>query len=140
MDDTPDLMKNETYNVLVYCTQILNIFDLEYTMLRNLSKSWQTQSLEDKTQSGRPFWSEIESKKKSIHERYMKEHVDNEELIDNKTSLKVIEYLDERKKAWIDLEEDCETIAKKMRKLEKNCQELPTEKRNLQYLCDLLTL
>jgi len=43
--------------------------------------------------------------------------MDNDALIDNKTSLRVIQKLDERKKAWIDLEEDCESIAKKMRKI-----------------------
>lgn len=133
-------MQHDTYNILIYTTQILNIFDLEYTMLRNLSKSWQSQALEDKTQSGRPFWSEIENKKKRIESRQLKEHMDNESLVENKTSIKVIEYLDERKKAWIDLEEDCEAIAKKLRAIEKHCQDLPSEKRNLPYLCELLTL
>ena len=39
----------------------------------------------------------------------------------NKTSLKVIAHLNERKKAWIDLEEDMEAISKKMRKLDASC-------------------
>jgi hypothetical protein len=41
----------------------LNIFDLEYTMLRNLCKSWQSLALESKALSGRPFWAEILKKK-----------------------------------------------------------------------------
>jgi hypothetical protein len=42
MEETPNLMQHDTFLILCYCTQVLNIFDLEYTMLRNLSKSWQT--------------------------------------------------------------------------------------------------
>jgi hypothetical protein len=34
--------------------------------------------------------------------------MNNDALVENKTSLKVIQHLDNRKKAWIDLEEDCE--------------------------------
>lgn len=39
-------------------------------------------------------------------------------LIENKTAMKVIQYLDLRKKAWIDLEEDIEAISRKLKKLD----------------------
>ena len=68
------------------------------------------------------------------------ESLKKNELVENKTSLKVIEFLDERKKAWIDLEEDIEAISKKMRKIDANCKLLPDSRKNLQYLNDLLTL
>lgn len=64
----------------------------------------------------------------------------NESLVENKTSLKVIQQLDNIKKNLIELEEDCEIVAKKLRKIEINCQELPSDKRNLSYLCDMLIL
>lgn len=115
MEETPNLMQHDTFLILVYCSQMLNIFDLEYTMLRNLSKSWQSQALEDKALSGRPFWSDLTYKKEKIEQRALLEHMNNDALIENKTSLKVIKYLDERKKAWIDLEEDCSQVANKLR-------------------------
>lgn len=62
LEEAPNLMQHDALNILIYTTQLLNIFDLEYTMLRNLAKSWQSQSLEDKALSGRPFWSEIANK------------------------------------------------------------------------------
>lgn len=45
----------------------------------------------------------------------------NDALIENKSSLKVIQMLDERKKSWIDLEEDLDSIAQKMKKIEVSC-------------------
>ena len=42
----------------------------------------------------------------------------NESLVENKTSLKVIQQLDNIKKNLIELEEDCEIVAKKLRKIE----------------------
>jgi len=48
--------------------------------------------------------------------------------------------LNERKRAWLDLEEDMEAVSKKMRKLEKNCQELDKDKKKLPFIIDILTL
>lgn len=47
----------------------------------------------------------------------MQEHMQNEALVANKASLKVIKYLDERKKQWIDLEEDMAAIAQKLKNI-----------------------
>lgn len=64
----------------------------------------------------------------------------NDALVENKSSLKVIKMLDERKKSWVDLEEDLDSIAKKMKRIEVNCQQLPYEKKTLGFVCDLLVL
>lgn len=73
-ENCPNLIQHDPYKLLIYASQMLSIFDLEYTMLRNFSNSWQTQQLEDRTQSGRPFWPEIEAKKKKLNARSMEEH------------------------------------------------------------------
>lgn len=39
-ENCPDLISHDPYKLLIYTSQILSIFDLEYTMLRNFSSSW----------------------------------------------------------------------------------------------------
>lgn len=117
-DEPLHLADYETYNLLVYFTQILGIFDLEYSMLRNCSKASQVLELESKTQSGRPFWTSVEENLKSLENRQWKIHMAVDSLLENKTSYQVIQKLNERKKAWVDLAEDLHSVSNKMKKFE----------------------
>lgn len=64
----------------------------------------------------------------------------NETNVTNKTSMKIIQHLDERKKQWIDLEEDISAIALKMKTIQSHCFDMPSDKRTLSQFCDLFTL
>ena len=108
----------ETYSLLVYFTQMLGIFDLEFSMLRNFSKSNQVMELESKTQSGRPFWSQVKEVQKQLERRQHQEHSADDSIVQNKFSYKVIEKLNDRKKAWVDLIEDLQAVSNKMKRLE----------------------
>lgn len=132
--------------MLIYCSQLLNIFDLEYTMLRNLSPSRQTQLLEDAVLASKPFWPKIDQEVLKLHELHISEHkkISLEEIskdsIENNAAYKVIKSLDRQKKAWNNLESDIDSIAKKLRQMEAQCHGLTAEKRNINYLNELMVL
>jgi hypothetical protein len=75
-NETSAYSEKETYKLLVYLTQILGIFDLEYVMMRNVTKGVQLLELEAKTTKCRPFWSEVDQKLKKMEKKQLEEPID----------------------------------------------------------------
>ena len=64
----------------------------------------------------------------------------DELLIGNKSSHIVIQRLQNRKRAWIDLTEDLLIVSSKLDKINLWIRMLPAERRNIQYINEMLNL
>lgn len=94
-------------------------------MFRNQSSAWQTQELERCALSGIPFWARLCNQNQTLSERFIEEHSKLkgdglEKCLENKSTFRVIEKLDRKKKEWIDLQENISFIANRLKKVEKN--------------------
>lgn len=111
--DAPEYDQN-SFLLLVYLNQVLSIFNLNYTMLKNGTQACDIVELEKNVFAGREFWGKVQDLQESqraVEEKYFAEEKDSDAILKEamakgNCSKRAIERILQRKKRWIDLQED----------------------------------
>lgn len=128
---------------------MLSIFNLTFTMMKTTTQMSELAQLERQVASGREFWGKVFDdlwfKQQQLDKMYLSREKDRDAVMQEHVtkgdcSKRAIEKILHRKDRWIGLQEDMATVKSKLEELNRWMVGLPYERKELPFLCDMLTL